>query len=201
MPNTAAHMLAGQPSKHLTPVLSGMLWKGQQLPPNHKLLVSSKQQYTWVLPCQKHLRLMTCQAAMKQVQLPNNNGHLVECGRCGVGDYWVHGAEPVPGDMHMSYWETLAWLGVEKCLDSVGMLQYIECNAPAPLNALVGRHQGYVVECRVLPGWPGCVDVYVPALKLIILIDGEHHDSDAHGQHFEGHSLLASCKQAGVPCP
>ncbi len=197
MSKSSGHMSAGQPSKDLTPVLGGMLWDGQQLPPNHKLLVSSKRQYYWVLPCHKHLRLMTCQAAMKQLQLPNSNGTLVQCERCGVGNYWMHGAQPVPGDVHRSYWETLAWLGVEKCLDSDVIMQYIASKASAPLTALVGRHLGYVVEGRVLPGWPGCVDVYVPALQLILQIDGEHHDSDAHGQQSKDIRFLQVASKHG----
>lgn len=190
-------MHVGQPSKDLTPVLGRMLWKGQQLATNHKLLVSSNYQYYWLLPCQKHLRLMTCQAAMKQVQLSHSNGMLVQCERCGVGDYAVHGAEPVPGDVRRSYWETLAWLAVETCLGSAAIMQYIACNAPTPINSLVGPQLGYVVECRALPGWPGCVDVFVPAFKLIIQIDGEHHDNDAHGQQAKDIRFLQVASRQG----
>lgn len=157
-----------------------MLWKGQQLPA--KLLVSCKQQYYWVLPCQKHLRLMTCQAAIKQLQLAGSKGLLMQCERCGIGNYAVHGAQPLPDDIHRSYWETLAWLAVENSLDSAEVRQYTASRDSAALNGLVGPYLGYVVECRVLPGWPGCVDIYVPTFRLIIQVDGEHHDSDAHGQ-------------------
>jgi hypothetical protein len=176
----AGYLPPGQPSKNLLPQLGSMLWQGQHIP--EKLLVSCKQQYFWNLPCHKHLSLMTCQAALKQLQLAGSQGMLVECERCGIGNYVVHGAEPLPGDIHRSYWETLAWLAVEHSMARADIRQYIESMHSAPLNALVGPHLGYVVECRVLPGWPGCVDMYVPTFRLIIQVDGQHHDNDVHGQ-------------------
>jgi hypothetical protein len=191
----ASQLHAGQPSKDLMPQLGCMLWEGQQQPA--KLLVSCKQQYYWWLPCKKHLRLMTCQAAMKQLQLANSQGMLVPCERCGIGNYAVHGAVPLPDDIRRSYWETLAWLALEHSLDSANIRQYIASRVPAPLNALAGPYLGYVVECRVLPGWPGCVDIYVPAFRLIIQVDGGYHDSDVHGQQSKDIRFLKLASKQG----
>lgn len=188
-------MPPGQPSKNLLPQLGSMLWQGQHIP--DKLLVSCKQQYFWMLPCNKHLRLMTCQAAVKQLHLAGSQGMLVECERCSIGNYAVHGAEPLPNDIHRSYWETLAWLAIEHALDRADIRQYIESMHSSPLNALVGPSLGYVVECRVLPGWPGCVDVYVPTFKLIIQIDGQHHDNDLHGQQSKDIRFLKIAQKHG----
>ena len=43
------------------------------------------------------------------------------------------------------------------------------------ISTLHGKELGYVVEVKVLKGRSGKADIYVPAIDLIIQVDGEHH--------------------------
>lgn len=107
---------------------------------------------------------------------------LQKCERCSVGNYAERGPDVVPDDKHRSIWEQLAWLAIENTLSQCSVSSHMACNNASPISELVGPLLGYVVEARVVPGWQGCVDIFVPGLKLIIQVDGGHHDTDVHGQ-------------------
>jgi hypothetical protein len=187
-------MQPGAPKKDLGAALGHFLWEGHQLQGRADVLltVSNKQHMYWWLECKKHLRLLTCQGAMKQLQLPTSNGMLQRCERCSVGNYAKHGPDVVPDDKHRSIWEQLAWLAIECTLsEHIVSNHIIAANNASPIAELVGPQLGYVVEAKVLPGWQGCVDIYVPGLQLIIQVDGGHHDSDVHGQQQRDMRFLA----------
>ncbi len=187
-------MQPGAPKKDLGAALGHFLWEGhkQQGMADVLLTVSNKQHMYWWLECRKHLRLMTCQGAMKQLQLPTANGMLQKCERCSVGNYAENGPDVVPDDKHRSIWEQLAWLAIECTLSEHIVSNHITAaNNASPTAELVGPQLGYVVEAKVVPGWQGCVDIYVPGLHLIIQVDGGHHDSDVHGQQQRDMRFLA----------
>jgi hypothetical protein len=62
---------------------------------------------------------------------------------------------------------------------------------------------GFVVECKAVPEWNACVDIYVPTLNLAIQVDGEHHSKPAQietdkrfmlkAQHHGVHACRLSC--------
>jgi hypothetical protein len=187
----------GTSGKDLMPLLGGFLWQHQQLP--NRLLVSGKK-YFWWLPCNKHLRWISVQAAARQVAECEHDApkQLHACERCG-STYRTFGPEPDASDVHRSYYEQCCWLYLEHVLDMPEVKHGMQASAPsAPsgCNMLIGADIGYVVEARVVAGWNAGVDVYVPALKLVVQVDGEHHESAekqeadaqfihvAHEQHF-----------------
>jgi hypothetical protein len=150
------------------------LWQHQHVP--SQLLVSGKQ-YFWLLPCRKHLRWMSVQAAARQaVKDEAGAWQLHACERCGCS-YRTVGPEPAACDVHRSYYEQCCWLYLEHVLDRPDVRHAMQSAASSGCSMLVGPDTGYVVEARVVTGWRGAVDVYVPALKLVIQIDGQHHQS------------------------
>lgn len=166
------HRKPGISGHDLMLVLGGLLWQHQELPT--QLLVSGKQYY-WMLPCKKHLRLLSVQAAARQaVEDQDGQWQLQECERCSCS-YKTRGPAPAACDVHRSYYEQCCWLYLELVLDRPEVRQCML--AAATTSMLVGADTGYVVEARVVTGWRGAVDVYVPALRLVVQIDGEHHQS------------------------
>jgi hypothetical protein len=133
------------------------------------LLLSDPSRYMWLLECEKHVRCMTVQAAYRQHQDPKHPGQLANCERCICS--YRHGPEPLPGEKHRSYWEQVAWVQLERVLQLENVQQYMSSK-----GHMHGRDFGYVVEARIVKGWPAGVDIYVPAIHLIIQVDGEHHD-------------------------
>jgi len=129
--------------------------------------------------CSKgHLRLMTVQAAKKQLDAPRHSAskQLFPCERCSVGDFeGVLGPQSCPEDIRRSKWEQWCWLNLQKVLAHKQVVQHMQQALPASQKALVGPVLGYVVECKAVPGWNACVDIFVPALNLAIQVDGEHH--------------------------
>jgi Protein of unknown function (DUF559) len=168
------HRRPGIAGKDLMPGLGGLLWQHQQLP--SQLLVSGKQYY-WLLPCRKHVRFMSVQAAARQVAEDHDgNLQLHDCERCGCS-YKTVGPEPAACDVHRSYYEQCCWLYLEQMLDRPDVRHVMHASATSDCNMMVGPDTGYVVEARVVTGWRGAVDVYVPALRLVVQIDGQHHQS------------------------
>ena len=163
----AADITLGHPGNDLGPCLRQHLWQLQQQP--QVLLISDAAKYMWVLNCHKHLRLMTVQAASRQLQDPKHPGELTKCERCTCSYRLC--PEPLPDERHRSYWEQVAWVQLENVLQLKEVQEYM-CEA----GHLHGIDLGYVVEARVVQKWPAGVDIYVPAIHLIIQVDGEHHD-------------------------
>jgi hypothetical protein len=162
----------GHPQIDLGPSLQQHLWQ-LQVPLPKQLLISDNTKYIWQLDCNQHLRLMTVQAAWRQKCDQKTHGQLTACERCKY-NYRLLGPASVPGDKHRSYWEQEAWLNLENVLALDDVLQYMSRS-----SHMYGADLGYVVEARVVKGWPAGVDIYVPALRLIIQVDGEHHNSGA----------------------
>jgi hypothetical protein len=162
----------GAKKKDLTSVLGGLVW--QKHP--GKLIITDTAKLYWKLPCGLHLRFMSIQAANKQLQNPKHPGSLAECERCSVGNYRLH-PEPVVDHVHRSFFEQMAWLAVEHALSKPDVMQHIHENSGSPTNMMVGADLGYVVECKVVKGWHGTVDIFAPGLNLIIQVDGQHHDA------------------------
>jgi hypothetical protein len=162
---------AGAKPKDLATVLGGLVWEKKP----GKLIITDTAKLYWKLPCGLHLRFMTIQAAKKQLQNPKHPGCLAGCERCSVGNYRLY-PEPATDDVHRSYFEQLTWIAVENVLSRPDVMQYIQDIADAPTNMMVGADLGFVVECRVIKGWHGTVDIFVPGLNLIIQVDGQHHD-------------------------
>lgn len=141
------------------PLLGGLLWQHQLLP--RQLLVSGRQYY-WMLPCRKHLRLISVQAAARQaVEQHDGQWQLHDCERCSCS-YKTVGPEPSASDVHRSYYEQCCWLYLESVLDRPDVMQHMQAAASPASSMLVGSDHGYVVEARVVIGWRGAVDVYVP---------------------------------------
>lgn len=161
----------GAKQKDLTDVLGGLVWLSKP----EKLIVTYPAKLYWKLPCGLHLRYMSIQAAKKQIQNPKHPGILSQCERCSVGNYRLS-PEPVADDVHRSYFEQMTWLAVEQVVSKPVVMQHIHEHALAPTNMMVGADLGYVVECRLVKGWYGAVDLFVPGLNLIIQVDGQHHD-------------------------
>jgi hypothetical protein len=159
----------GHPQIDLGPYLQQHLWQ-LQIPLPKNLLVSDHTQYMWLLGCKQHLRCMTVQAAWRQQCDPKSHGQLTRCERCKYS-YRLLGPATAPGDRRRSFWEQNAWLKLESVLDLDDVAKYMSAS-----SQLHGPDVGYVVEARVVKGWPAGVDIYVPALRLIIQVDGEHHD-------------------------
>lgn len=116
----------------------------------------------------------------------------MRCERCTAGDYAKHGPDVINDDQHRSIWEQFAWIAVEHALAEISVINYIASTNDMPTSQLVGPHLGYVVEARIVPGWQGCVDIYIPGLRLIIQVDGKHHDTDVHGQQQKDMRFMAS---------
>lgn len=191
---STAKLVPGQPKQDLLPLLGAWLWEGHDV--GH-LIVSDKNKYYFKLLCNKgHLRLMTPQAACRQLQHPKNQGkqQLFECERCSVGDYALWGPEPVTDNMHRSYWEALCWLSLERVLGLPDVQHHMGMVQAPPFNILVGPVLGYVVECKAIAKWGGCVDVFVPSLNLAIQVDGEHHDAPEQ-QEVDKRFMTAATKQ------
>jgi hypothetical protein len=168
------HRRPGIDGKDLMPMLGGLLWQHQQLPSH--LLVSGKQYY-WLLPCRRHVRFLSVQAAARQAAEDQDGDlQLHDCERCGCS-YKTVGPEPAAGDVHRSYYEQCCWLYLEHVLDRPEVRHAMQESATSECNLMVGPDTGYVVEARVVTGWRGAVDVYVPALRLVVQIDGQHHQS------------------------
>jgi very-short-patch-repair endonuclease len=169
----------GQPKQDLLPRLCTWLWEGHTGVTH--LYISDKNKYFFKLPRCKHghLRLMTVQAAVKQLDAPKNQGcpMLFACERCSVGEFeGLLGPQACPEDMHRSKWEQWCWLNLQRVLDHEAVKQHMQQAMPAPHNLLVGPMLGFVVECKAVVGWPACVDIFIPTLRLAIQVDGEHHD-------------------------
>jgi hypothetical protein len=158
----------GHPTNDLSHELGHHLWRSQKTP--GMLLVSDSTKYTWMLGCHKHLRFMTVQAALRQTHDPKHPGQLAACERCN-SSYRLSGPEPMPSEMHRSYWEGVAWLNLEHVLEMDDVKSYM-----SERTQQYGDNLGYVVEARVVQGWNAGVDIYVPGLRLIIQVDGQHHD-------------------------
>jgi hypothetical protein len=172
----------GHPTRDLSPSLRQHLWSSQQFP--EMLLVSDPSRYMWLLGCQKHLRCMTVQAACRQHQNPKHYGQLAQCERCTCS--YKLGPEPLPDDKHRSYWEQVAWIQLERVLQLVDVKHYM-----SGLGHLHGSELGYVVEARIVKGWPAGVDIYVPSINLILQVDGEHHDAPPQQQRDSRFNALA----------
>lgn len=188
--NIEMNVALGHPTKDLSSLLRHHLWPSQHMPDT--LLVSNPSRLMWLLACQKHLRCMTVQAAARQVRDPKHPGQLAKCERCTCS--YKHGPEPLPDDKHRSYWEQVAWIQLERVLQLDDVHHYMSAN-----SLLYGCDLGYVVEARIVKGWPAGVDIYVPTIHLIIQVDGEHHDTPPQQQRDvkfndlaarEGHRVL-----------
>lgn len=160
----------GAKQKDLTSALGALVWPSAPA----SLIVTNTGRLFWKLPCQLHVRYMTTQAAKRQLENPKHPGTLSPCERCAVGNYRLC-PEPQT-DVHRSYFELMTWLAVEHALCTPDVMQFISTNAAQPMDMMVGREIGYVVECRLVQGWHGNVDIWVPGLQLIIQVDGQHHD-------------------------
>jgi very-short-patch-repair endonuclease len=169
-------VVKGAPVLDLTPSLGHLLWPHQHTP--DKMLITDTAQYYWNLSCNKHVRILTIQGAKRQVDDQRHVGLLSTCERCSCA--YKLGPEPLPDDIHRSYYEQVAWLKLEDVLASAQVMQYMASTA----GMLHGRELGYVVEVKVLRGRYGKADIYIPAIDLIIQVDGEHHDS-AHQQFID----------------
>lgn len=122
------------------------------------LMQSDKQQYYWQLRCNMHVQLCTTQAAAKQLAA---HGGL-RCDRCDI-------------DLHptqRSQFEKCSWEALQHILEQCDVHQFMASLMPE----LQGQHMGFVVEAKVLRGSLGAADVYIPALDMIIQVDGQHHD-------------------------
>lgn len=162
----------GAKQKDLTTALGALVWPSAPA----KLIVTNTDRLFWKLPCQLHLRYMSIQAAKRQLENPKHPCALSPCERCSVGNYR---ACPEPqADVHRSYFELMTWLAVERALCTPDVVHFITTHATHPINMMVGRELGYVVEVRLVQNWNGSVDVWVPGLHLIIQVDGQHHDED-----------------------
>jgi Protein of unknown function (DUF559) len=173
----------GHPTKDLSPELGHHLWQSQQTP--EMLLVSDSTKYMWVLGCHKHLRFMTVQAALRQTHDPKHPCQLTACERCS-SSYRLSGPEPTPRDMHRSFWEGVAWLNLEHVLEMGEVKSYMSKKTQQH-----GEDLGYVVEARVVQGWNAGVDIYVPGLKLVIQVDGQHHDEPPQQTRDANFNMLA----------
>lgn len=153
--------------------------------------------------CNKgHLRLMTVQAAKNQLHAPKNKGSklLFPCERCGVGDYeGILGPQSCPKDIRRSKFEQWCWLCLQKVLAHEHVMQHMQEALQEPFKVLVGPILGYVVECKVVPGWNACVDIFVPALNLVIQVDGEHH-SKASQMDIDKRFMLKAQQQGVHAC-
>lgn len=175
------------------PELGGLLWQQQQLP--NTLLISGKQYYWW-LACKKHVRLLSVQAADKQAKthmvMHTGTLQLAACERCTCN---YHQPEPDASDNKKSFYAQTCWKWLDHVLDAHDVVQSMETINSAPLNMLTGAAMGYVLEAKVVTGWRGAADVYVPGLNLVLQVDGQHHALDtqqitdvkfmkiAHAQH------------------
>jgi hypothetical protein len=160
----------GRPTIDLSPELRHHLWQLHEQHTPELLLTSDTTKYMWVLGCNNHLRFMTVQAALRQTRDPKHPGQLTECERCS-SSYRLSGPEPMPGQLHRSFWEGVTWLNLENVLEMDAVKSYMSQKTQQH-----GRDLGYVVEARVVKGWNAAVDIYVPGLHLIIQVDGQHHD-------------------------
>jgi hypothetical protein len=165
----------GAKKKDLSSRLGMFVWLPQAVELN--CIVSNGQQLYWVLPCGRHLRFMTIQAAHRQITDPKHPNMLSKYERCSVGPYKTH-PEPQPDDKHRSYHEVCTWRALENAMCMPDVVNHIMSTSATPYNMLVGEHLGYVVEAKVVKHWAGGVDIFVPGLNLIIQVDGEHHDDE-----------------------
>jgi hypothetical protein len=181
----AMDVALGPPTKDLGPRVRQHMWMMQPQPT--MVLVSDSTKYMWMLRCRKHLRMMTVQAAFRQLNDPKHLAQLAPCERC-TSSYKL-GPQPLPDEKHRSYWEQVAWLQLE----SVLMLDGVQHHMSA-ISHLHGCDLGYVVEARMVKGWPAGVDIYVPALDLILQVDGQHHDDKAQQVRDSRFNALAACQ-------
>lgn len=158
----------GRPPAALDVYLRSHLVPVRDLPA--ELHISDTQQYYWHLPCNKHLCFQTIQACIRQVIA--HDGQLRACLRCGSS--YRLGAEP-SRDRLTSYWVQVVWSSLEWALEQAEVQDAMQSRTWLLGAALAGRDRGYVVEAKVLKGRYGAADIYVPALDLIIQVDGEHH--------------------------
>ena len=142
-------------------LLANVVWREQQHPPEVPLRMSDPRQYYWKLGCNLHVKLCTVQAATKQVV---QHGCL-PCDRCNIT---LH-------PMRRSQYEAYSWAQLEHTLETPMVMQFMSQAG----STLHGKHLGYVVEAKVLRGRFGAADMYVPALDLIIQVDGQHHELPA----------------------
>jgi hypothetical protein len=162
-------------------VLKGLLWSWQLQEPQLPLRVTDPEQYFWQLKCKVHVQLCTVQAVVKQLA----NHACLRCDRCNRS---LH-------QTHRSKFEEYAWAQLHYTLEQAAVKQFMSQRIPS----LHGRYLGYVVEAKVLRKHFGAADIYIPALDLIIQVDGQHHESplqmsrdarfDAEA-HFQGRALL-----------
>jgi hypothetical protein len=162
-------------------VLTRLLWPWQQVQPPQPLRVSDPEQYFWRLECNVHVKLCSAEAVVKQM----TEHECLSCDRCNKS---VHSA-------HRSKYEAYAWDLLECTLDQATVCEFMYEGS----DSLYGKCLGFVVEAKVLRKRFGAADIYIPALDLIIQVDGQHHDSptqmgkdarfdaEAHGQ---GRALL-----------
>jgi hypothetical protein len=151
--------------------LGPMLWQQQELPT--RLFITAKQ-YLWWLPCRVHLRLLSVQAVVRQAKKSKDRlWELLPCERCSCS-YMAVGPEP-NADGTRSFFAQCCWKWLEHVLIVSDVLDKMQSLAPSTANMLVGAELGYVVEAKVVTGWKGAVDVYVPALHLAVQVDGQHH--------------------------
>jgi hypothetical protein len=134
------------------------------------MLISDARQYFWLLGCNKHVKMMTIQAVVKQMtkKRPIKHAHLCgkmnECERC-LKD---------TTDVHRSVWELAAWEQLEVVLQQPHVQLYMRLKGAS--TGLWGADLGFLVEAKVLGGKRGATDVYIPVLNLLIQVDGEHHN-------------------------
>jgi hypothetical protein len=116
----------GAPVKDLGPCVRQHLWQMQQVP--EMMLVSDTTKHMWLLRCHKHLRMMTVQAAFRQISDARHLLQLAQCERCTSS--YKQGPEPSPNEKHRSYWEQVAWLQLEGVLMLDGVLHHMSAISP-----------------------------------------------------------------------
>jgi hypothetical protein len=159
---------AGRKRNDLSHALRALLWQGQPNIPI-EILVSDNAQYFWAMDCGMHVTVQTIQATRDNFV---RHSCTAVCRRCKVG--YRNGVEPC-GDRLASTYAQRAWLGVEMALELDTVVRKISQHAA--YACFSGKNAGYAIDVKVLRSRFGAADIYVPALDLVIQVDGEHHDT------------------------
>lgn len=151
----------GRPPKNRHDVRIRMWPHGQELP--EFAVKSDSQQYFFLQDCYKHLRFCTVQCVADCL---DEFGYL-PCRRCNK--------------MHRSSYEQYVWQLLHGILGRKDVVMFMSSHQ----TCMIGGDLGFVVEAKVLKGKYGAVDNYIPALNLIVQVDGQHHDQaeQAHKDH------------------
>jgi very-short-patch-repair endonuclease len=123
------------------------------------LKVADRKQYYWKLQCRLHVKLCTIEAVGKQISEHDSLG----CDRC----------QPLWHPSQRSNFESYAWRLLEHTLEQPSVKRCMQGRMPD----MTGQLMGFVVEAKVLCGKYGASDIYIPALNMIIQVDGQHHSS------------------------